>query len=308
MKKIIIEISALLIFIIAVFMLLEFLFRDYKNGVDRVMDDFFKSRDQAEVLMVGNSHALPFYNALKHEEGSGVAFLTIGGDDLFWMQALVRKQLHSMPAVRYVILNCDDELLGFNQSLSGLSFMNRMLYQYTDEMYANKEMDILLSKSNFFRSNRDIGYLFSKQSNANIVMANAGGKGTFTDEECKVRAKEISEKRFQTKLFSENLTYVVSIINEVKRCNKILFVLKLPKCDCLSAAVNQENLADSRRLLDSVFMATKTEMLDFSGDHTFTRDAFANPDHLTPQVAKKLMVKMNDRIFDSVGDRPIHLQ
>ncbi|CAN5528617.1 hypothetical protein BH11BAC1_BH11BAC1_19180 [soil metagenome] len=307
MKKIIIEISALVFFVMAIFMLLEFLFRDYKNAVDKVMDDFFLDRDSAKVLMVGNSHTLPFYKALKHEAGSGVACLSIGGDDLFWMQALVKKQLKSMPAVQYVILNCDDELLGFNQSLSGLNYMNRMLYPYTDEMYGNKQMDILLSKSNFFRSNRDFGYLFSKQSNADMMIANAGGKGTFTDEECKSRAKEISEKRFQTKLFSENISYILSIIDEVKKGKKKLFILKLPKCDCLASSVNIENLGNSRKLLDSVFTATHTEMLDFSGDSTFKRNAFANPDHLTPQAARMLMEKINDRIFASEGVRPIHL-
>jgi len=306
MKKIALELSALLVFILAVFMLLEFLFRDYDNAVDRVMDDFFQSKDSAEVLLVGNSHTVPFYNVLKAEKNSGVACLTIGGDDLFWMQALVKKQLRAMPRVKYVILNCDDELLGFNQSLSGLSYMNRMIYPYTDTMYGNKRIDMLLSKSNFFRSNRDVSYLFNRQSNEEITFMNVDAGIVFTDEDCKARAKEISEQRFERKLFAENLAYISSIINEVKRNNKKLFILKMPKCECLAAAVSKDNLQASKQLLDSVFISTKTEMLDFSTGNSFLRNEFANPDHLTRDAARKLLKKMNDIIFLSTGERPIH--
>lgn len=307
MKKILLEISALLVFIALVFLLLEFLFRDYRNPVDAIMDDFFKTKENAEVLLVGNSHALPFYHALKAERNTAVACLTIGGDDLFWMQALVNRHLHEMPSVNYVILNCDDELLGFNQSLSGLKYMNRILYPYTDTMYENNALDKLLSRSNFFRSNRDIGFLFNKQPVEQVTMTGFGRATGFTDEECKSRAWEISEKRFHQKLFSENLSYLKSIISETRKCNKKLFILKMPKCECLEASVIQKNLAASRFLLDSLFDAEAIDQLDFSGDTTFQRGEFANPDHLSTSAAKKLMEKINEKLYVLHGIRPIVL-
>jgi hypothetical protein len=307
MKRISLEIAAILVFTTMVFLCMEFLFRNYRNSVDYIMDDFFEKKNNAEVLLVGNSHALPFYFSLKEEGNQNVGCLTIGGDDLFWMQALVKKYLHGMPRVRYVILNCDDELLGFNQSLSGVKYMNRMLYPYADTMYGNKAMDIMLSKSNFFRSNRDIGYLFNKTAGKKMVIVNAGGTGGFTDEECRARAEEISEKIFRQKVFSENLEYIKSIIAEVNRCHKKLFIIKLPKCDCLEASVRHENLAASHKLLDSLFKASAVGVFDFAGDTSFHRTDFANPDHLFPHSAHRLMQKINERIFASDGERPIHL-
>ncbi len=305
MKKITLEIFALLIFIGIVFFTLEYLFRDYRNAVDNIMDDFYERKKNSEVLLVGNSHTLPFYEGMKSEEDPNVACLTIGGDDLFWMQALVKRHLNEMPETRYVILNCDDELLGFNQSLSGLKYMNRILYPYTDTMYENNTLDILLSRSNFFRSNRDIGYLFNRSTNANMMMTGVGEQVAFTDEECRSRAIEISEKRFQRKLFAENLSHLKSIISEVKRCNKKLFILKMPKCDCLQASVVRENLEASKILLDSLFKAEQVEQLDFSIDTTFHRNEFANPDHLTVLAARRVMAIINERIFILHGIRPI---
>ncbi|MCX6274195.1 MAG: hypothetical protein NTV09_03200 [Bacteroidetes bacterium] len=305
MKKILLEISALLVFITLTFLLLEYLFRDYNNAVDKVMDDFFETKMNAEVLLVGNSHTLPLYHCLKPEKNANVACLTIGGDDLFWMQALVKRQLHEMPTVNYVILNCDDELLGFNQSLSGLKYMNRVLYPYTDTMYENNALDKLLSRSNFFRSNRDIGFLFNKQPVEQVTMTGFGRAIGFTDEECKSRAWEISEKRFSRKLFRENLSYLKSIISETKKCNKKLFILKMPKCECLQASVVKDNLESSRVLLDSLFSAERIDVLDFSGETTYGRDEFINPDHLTTPAAIKLIAQINEKIFALQGIMPI---
>jgi|GEM_PF-4377054 len=308
MKRIALEIFALIVFLVIIFMALEFLFRDYRNAVDHVMDDFFKKKKSADVLLVGNSHTVPFYYSLRGDDNSNVACLTIAGDDLFWMQALVKRQLREMPRARYVLLNCDDELLGFNQSLSGLKYMNRILYQYADTMYGNKFTDILLSKSNFFRSNRDIGYLINKPANENIMIANTmTGSPGFTDEECKARAIEISDKRFHQKLFTENLGYLESIIGEVKRSGCKLFILKMPKCDCLKASVVEQNLAASRQKLDSIFAAGKVEVLDFTSDSSFHRNDYGNPDHLTPAAAHRLLQKVNERIFAACGEYPMNI-
>lgn len=305
MKKILIEISALLLFITLAFLLLEYLFRDYDNSVDKIMDDFFETKMNAEVLLVGNSHTLPLYHSLKPGKNGNVACLTIGGDDLFWMQALVKRHLHEMPSVNFVILNCDDELLGFNQSLSGLKYMNRILYPYTDTMYENNALDKLLSRSNFFRSNRDISFLFNKKPVEEMTMNGAGSKIGFTDEECKSRAWEISDKRFSRKLFNENLSYLKSIIAETKKCNKKLFILKMPKCDCLQSFVVRDNLESSRVLLDSLFLAERIDVLDFSREATFKRDEFINPDHLTIPAAGRLIAQINEKIFALQGVIPI---
>ena len=306
-KKLLRELLLLLLLLAAIFIILEYLFRDYKNAVDLVMDNFSKTKTEAEVLILGNSHTLPFYKNLKGVENSNVACLTIGGDDLFWMQALLKKQLEGMPRIKYIIFNCDDELLGFNQSLSGMHYMNRVLYRYTGAMYKNKLTDILLSKSNFFRSNRDIGYLIHKPANTDMMIVNASGTGGFSDEECKARALEISEKRFQRRLFSENLIYISSILREAGRCQARIFVLKMPKSDCLQAEVNHANLDASRVLLDSIFTANGVETLDFSKDNTFARDEYDNPDHLTPVAAGRLLKMINDSIFSAAGVRPIRL-
>ena len=305
MKKILIEISALLVFIALSFLLLEYLFRDYDNAVDNIMDDFFETKMKAEVLLIGNSHTLPLYHCLKPENNPNVACLTIGGDDLFWMQALVKRHLHEMSSVNYVILKCDDELLGINQYLSGLKYMNRILYPYTDTMYENNALDKLLSRSNFFRSNRDIGFLFNKQPVEQVTMTGFGSASGFTDEECQSRAKEISEKRFSRKLFRENLSYLKSIIDEAKKCDKQLFILKMPKCDCLQTFVVRENLESSRVLLDSLFDAERIDVLDFSGESTFKRDEFMNPDHLSNPAAIKLIAQINEKIFALQGIMPI---
>lgn len=295
------EITALLVFIAGIFLLLEFLFRDYKNAVDFVMDDFFARRDKAETLLVGNSHSLPLYFSLKENGDQQTACMTIGGDDLFWMQALVKRHLKEMPQVKQVILNCDDELLGFNQSLSGLQYMNRILYPYADTMYGNKTSDIVLSKSNFFRSNRDMGYLFHQPANAKMMITNRDGGSVFTEDECKNRAEEISEKRFQRKLFQENLSYLTSIINEVKRWNKKLYILRMPKCDCLRASVVQTNLDASRKLTDSLFNASGVEILDFTNDTSFQRSDYGNPDHLTTEAAGRLLEKINIRTKEGLS-------
>ena len=307
MKKLTIEIIALLIFITAVFIMLEYQYRDYENPIDRIMKEFLAKKKGADVILVGNSHTLPLYYGLKQVGNKNVGCITIGGDDLFWMQALVKRYLHEMDSAKYVILNCDDELLGFNQSLSGMKYMNRILYPYADTMYENNALDKFLSRSNFFRSNRDIGYLFHSSSGESMVATGIGGSISFTDEECRSRAIEISEKRFQRKLFTENLHYIKSIILEARRLGKQLFILKMPKCECLEAYVNKANLEASRTVLDSLFIAEGVEKLDFRNDTTFQRNDFANPDHLTITAAIRLISLINERIFSSEGQRPVQL-
>ncbi len=309
MKKITLEILAGLIFLIAVIFLLEFLFRNYENGIDRIMGEFLIKKERAEVILISNSHGLPLNGELKRSKNTNTACLTIGGMDLFWMQALFKRFAPEMPRAKYVIFNCDPELLGFNQTISGLQYMNRMMYQYADTMYGNRIMDKILARSNFFRSNRDLDYLFGNRShNEFMISPEASKTNAFTDEECKVRAEEISERRFSKKYFSENLSYIISILRECRRHNKRVIVFQTPKCDCLKIYISKKNLSDAAQALDSVFLANQINLFNFSKDTTFHREEFSNPDHLTLEASRKLMTMINEKIFALYGDRPIDLQ
>jgi len=79
----------------------------------------------------------------------------------------------------------------------------------------------------------------------------------------------------------------------------------MPKCECLQASVVKENLEASRFLLDSLFNAEQIDVLDFSGETTFGRDEFINPDHLATPGAIKLIAQINEKIFALQGIIPI---
>lgn len=306
MKKITLEILALLAFTAVIFMVLENRYKNYRSPIDAVMADFTNTKDRSKVLLVGNSHSLPLNRSLQLSGKSSTACLTFGAVDLFYMQAFIKKYLPDLPAIKYILLVCDDELIGYNQPSNGFTFMDRMLYPYTDTVYGNRTLDKLLSKSAFFRSNRNLNYMLNTADVASFGNTNLGiASSLFTDEECRVRAIEISTKRFSKKLFAENLGYVETILEFARERAVVPVIIQVPKSECLRSSMDVKNLSVAHALLSETFNRHGVMFMNFTASPHFQRSDFSNPDHLTVEASKRLIEMINDSLRMRLGEGPM---
>jgi len=271
--------------------LLEKKYQHYQNTYDLILGRLEKVKDSCTDIYIGNSHtqALQTYT---NKAGAYVVNIATPGQDLFKAYSLLKKWIPLMKNVQNIYLGLDYETLGQNLSLSGLAYEDRQLYKYTDTLYVNSMENILMAKSNFFRSNRDIQFLFSKQKlpvTTNyvppVVKLNA--------EDCRKRALEHSQIRFKKELLDENTGLLLGIIEIAAKNKKNLIVFTPPKSQCFKENSVAENIRMAKRKIDSLFTANKVSYYDFYNDTTFAEHDFLDYDHVNEQGRMKLINRIN---------------
>ena len=271
--------------------LLEFRYSGYKNPYDIIFKGVEENKDRYTDIYIGNSHTM----ALKTYTGDSnsiVVNIATPGQDLFKTYTILKKWIPLMKNLKKIYFGLDYETIGQNLSLSGLDFEDRQLYTYTDTMYKYSIDNIVMARSNFFRSNRDLKYLYKSQdleSLQNFIPPVT----ILSEENCKKRALEHTQIRFKKNLIEENSGYLTAIIKLAKSYNKKLIIFILPKSSCYKDHSLKENVLFSKNIVDAVLEKNSLSCLDFYTDPSFTQEYFLDYDHLNEKGRKKLIDKIN---------------
>lgn len=275
----------------SVLYLLEFRYAGYLNPYDIIFKGVEQNKDRYTDIYIGNSHTM----ALKTYTGDSnatVVNIATPGQDLFKTYTILKKWVPLMKNVKRIYFGLDYETIGQNLSLSGLDFEDRQLYRYTDTMYKYSIDNIVMARSNFFRSNRDLKYLYKGQDLENLQNY-IPPVTILSDENCKKRALEHTQIRFKKNLIAENTGYLIEIFKLAQTYNKKLVVFIPPKSTCYKEHSLKENVLFSKNIVDSVLGKNFITCLNFYSDPTFTQEYFLDYDHLNEKGRKKLIDTIN---------------
>ncbi|MCX6290324.1 MAG: hypothetical protein NT126_01010 [Bacteroidetes bacterium] len=301
--KLFTEIFLLLMAGLVVFLLLEKKYASCETNADLLMAKFNRTCSTSNMLLLGNSHTLPLEVTMKTSSGKEICSFTARGMDLFWSCVLLKKYIHKIPNLELILVGVDDELLGFNQAWFYQEYVNRSLYRYTDTLYHDNLMNRFLASSNFFRSNRDLTFLWRGEASHSeketvLPLESTGGLSL---ENCLGRAKELSEYRFTKKLLPENIGILQSMIDLAAQHGKKIIFFTTPKSACFIEKRNHENADLAHSAMDSLFRANRIFYVDFSRTKNFRDDFFADADHLNQTGAKILLKELDSLIEIKTG-------
>ena len=296
MSKFIKGITLFFIFIFITIFLLEKKYTTYQNAYDIVFKDLKKNTLLYTDIYIGNSHAMAL-GTFTNKEASKVVNLGTPGQDLFKTYTILKKWLPLMTNVKYVYVGLDYESIGQNLSLSGLGYEDRQIYKYTDTLYDNSIENILMAKSNFFRSKRDVKYIFFRRDfslSKNFIPPNF----KLNYEDCKKRALEHSQIRFKQDLIVENINLLESIIEVIKLNNKDIILFNPPKNSCYIENVNIKNINIAKEKIDNVL---KKHSISFYNNDNFNESHFIDYDHLNKKGSIKLIKGINRQLIQNIN-------
>jgi hypothetical protein len=288
LRRFLTELFILLAAFILIVVLVEWRYSFYVTDADILIEKFESRKPKAEYLFFGNSHTIPIVKAdtLNHANAS----LASGGMDLFWITVLAKNYIKQAKNVTTIFAGIDEELLGYNQAWYRQEYISRSLYRYTDTLYQATSSEKWMAKSNFFRANRDLRFLFGTR---NYSLLDKNLQETQVNlSACRSRAIEHSVLRFSKNLISENTRLLTEFIAICKKSNKKLVIFIPPKTPCYFEMRNKRNIASSRHVIDSLVTAEKIMLVDFTIDPDFTVADFGDPDHLNKTGGAKALEKL----------------
>ncbi len=319
-------IFSVLIICLVVMALLEYAYRNYSTSAARLFKPYFEKAETVETIYIGNSH-IGVFNGIFPQGVKEVGNLSLGGQDVFRMYTAIKTVIPKSPALKKIYLGLDYDLIGYNQTKSGQEYIDREYYEFTGELYNNTLTNRLMSRSIFFRSNRDIAYLFKRNkgekeelnfipvankpveeekkvvdqaTNNRLVDTSATLKTetllshkTFNPFMCRKRAEEHSLLKFKQKNIPENLEYLNRIVQLCKQHNIELVFFDPPKTECYKSGCSKTNVELAKHTIDSFATANKIPYVDFYNDTTFNNDMFVDYDHLNLVGVKILSDKLS---------------
>ncbi len=310
-------IISVLVICVVTMALLEYLYRNYSTWGRRLFNTYYQNAKTIETLYIGNSHMGVFFLVFPAEDTTvkTVGNLSLGGQDIFRMYTAIKTILPKSPALKKIYLGLDYDLIGYNQIQSGQEYIDRDYYEFTGELYNNTMTNRLMSQSNFFRSNRDIAYLFKRNKEekkelnfipltsiltAKVVDTSVSSLPTALPHRkvdsflCRKRAEEHSILKFKRKNISENLEFLERIVLLCLEYKVELVLVNPPKPDCYKNFCNKENITFAKHIIDSFAMANKISYIDFYNDITFNDDdLYVDDDHLNDMGAKIFSDKLS---------------
>lgn len=270
---------------------LHYLFRDYSTKTDLLFEKFNQDTQAASVLFLGNSHVVPLSEYHHRIRINKTASLAYGSSDLFLSMTILKKYITRLPKVTTVIIGVDPEMIGYNESKSGQQYIFRTFYKYTDTLYYDNLLNRFLATNCFFRTNRDIGYLFSGEDGRKKKVAKQNNE-SFSQTECRNRAQECSVLLFNKNNIPENLSFLQEIIKLCKINNKDLIVFNSPKRACYKSFRSKENYDYGKRSIEKLLISNEMNYLDADADSTFNDVDFRDPDHLNDAGCHKLLERL----------------
>lgn len=292
LKILLIEVLLLLLIVIS----LELLFKDYSTNIDQLFLKMKINSGSTTLLLTGNSHIGVLGEMCIFDSDKSLN-LAIGGQDIFHQYLIIRKAVQVMPKLKTVVAGIDYDLLGYDFIISDQMYIDRQYYEYTDTLYENSILNRLTAMSSFFRSNRDISYLFLEKKKAktyeNFIPLITG---KITDEDCKKRALEHTRIKFDKKLIPSNISILKSMLSICKKNDVCLILLVTPKRNCYYQNSFQPNIKLVKKCLGDFVKLNRSKMIDLYENDIFSDDDFVDSDHLNSKGCLKLTTFMSSNI------------
>ncbi|HLP52734.1 MAG TPA: hypothetical protein VK154_17720 [Chitinophagales bacterium] len=290
---------------------LEFAYRNAGSTADYLFNTYYDKVNTIERLYIGNSHVGVFRDL--YDDGvPEIANMSIGGQDIFRMYTVIKTVVPKSPKLKRIYMGLDYDLVGYNQVKNGDEKYDREYFPFTGEMYNDNLTNRLMSRSHFFRANRDMAYLFlppkkkkpinfipitsapvatsdtSKNTDTSLPASSPAAVPAVTHKKldpfmCRKRAEEHTLLKYKERYISENLNYLKTIVDVCQKHNIELIFFNPPKTECYKGSSNQKNVASAKHIVDSFVTANKLVYLDFYNDPAFNDDLFVDFDHLNPQ-------------------------
>lgn len=314
-------IFSLLAICIAIAIFFEYAFRKSTTVPDYLFGVYYSKINTIETIYIGNSHVGVFTD-IYPDSASTSGNMSIGGQDIFRMYTVLKTLVPKTKNLKRVYMGLDYDLVGYNQVKNGDEHYDMVYYPYTGEMYNNTLTNKVLSKSNFFKADRDFfGLLFPAKKKKKPVFIPVASTptasttattstSTTTDTTkttvsqptalphktldpfmCKKRAQEHTLLKYKEKWIPENLQFLENIIKICKANNVELIFFNPPKSDCYRSSSWPKTVETGKHLIDSFTTANKVPYLDYYNDPTFNDDLFVDFDHLNPTGARILLDK-----------------
>ncbi len=300
---------------------LEFAYRNYTTQADQVFTKFNSKANTVEYIYIGNSH-VGVFSSLPGLQTPAVVNMSLGGQDIYRMYSVLKTVIPNSPNLKRVYMGLDYDLLGYNQTKNGEEYLDRVYFPYTGEMYNDNFTNRLMSKSSFFRANRDMAYLFSRNKApkdlnfipvaSNNTAANTQSAPVVKDSTkktdttvavqtaapvqhkqmdqhmCRKRAEEHTMLKYKQKYINENIGYLKQIIDICQKHNIQLVFFNPPKTECYKGYSYAPNITTAKQTIDSFTIANKATYLDFYNSPAFNDDLFVDFDHLNATGATML--------------------
>ncbi len=256
------------------------------------MLNFNKNKEKIKAIITGNSHTEAI-GAPDILEGTNSTFnLSMGGQDLYHILLLLEKCIPESPRLKLVILGLDYDMAGYNFAKEKQEWKDRYYYPWNKNIYDRSFGNIIMAKSDFMRSNRDLSYLFSSQeidSNPTFIPPVAAENNEYI---CRKRALEHSVIKFNRNLAEENLNYLIRILEICRNYNVTLLMVNTPKSTCYTNNYNPGVIEFSSQKYTTFSLLHNIAYLDLFSDTCFTENDFIDFDHLNQQGVDKLLSRI----------------
>jgi hypothetical protein len=287
---------ALSIIFIGIFSI-EFLYRDYKTGIDKRFENYYNNED-IEVLLNGNSHV----GALGTADNLGLESFnfSVAGQDIFHIYSVLKTALNDENNVKTIVVGIDYDLLGYDYKVANTMWLDRNYYNSTNQLYDSTFSNYLMAQSGFFQSNRDFSYIKNKflrnpeQENNKVVNNFIPIKGLAKD-----RALEHSFQKFDTSLIEMNTSYLEKIIFLAENNEIELIIVNLPKQTEYYKHYNKEAVKLGKAILDNYSMKHEIKLIDLWKSQFFSDSDFLDGDHLNEIGANKVLEIIEEYIQNS---------
>ena len=298
MKRFAFESILLFMLILIVILSLEYKYASYKTPVDLIFESIEDSDASVNAIVVGNSHARSLgsfrrsdFNALN---------VSKGGQDLFHALLIIKYAIETMDRLQYVVLGLDADILGYTLVNTNQSFIDRQYYPYSDTLQGYDLVNKLMAKSNFFRSNRDFGFLLGEHNN--------GGNNNFipvkkesSQQGCVNRATEHTHIKFSPPTIGDNEEILAKILSLCNANGIKVLAVNFPKKTCYVASSNQHNISAGINISNKLCgKFVNTKYLNMLGDTLFDDSDFLDYDHLNETGA----IKMQNEIVTQITAIP----
>lgn len=280
MRKLFLEISLLFVITAAMIFFLEKKYSSYKTKADLMMEDFISHASDAELLLVGNSHMLTVYRETKSLRSGKVAMLGLEGIDIFQLRNLVCRYAPQMKKLKLILINADEYCLGTNLKVLNFLYVDRMLYRYTDTLYEETVSARLAARSNFLRSNRDLSFLFTNRSAAAQENSVPVTGNPLSPVRCSERAVELTQKRFQKKLYAENIRLLGELLDGGLSTGAKVVVASLPLSPCYNEYKLTANTFEGSQLIGKIASSKGIHYYNLTHSPEMDEAQFRDADHL----------------------------
>ena len=287
----------------AILLALNWFYSDYKTPIDLTFESIDTANPSVQTLLSGNSHM----GAMTHNLyiDTNAVNVSMGGQDVFHQLLIAEYAMGKMPALKTIVMNLDPEMLGTSLAYSNQEYIDRQYYPHTHLLYDNTFGNRLISSSAFFRSNRDLNYLF-QHKRMEQEFKSVGRKANFLPNEkpspelCKKRAIELTSVKFKKPLVDESLKKLHEIIVLAKEKSISLVLITTPRRPCYMSYADTGNMNYAIRRLQTFLTTENVPLYNYYDAPGFDDSDFRDPDHMNDNGERKLA----DRLLPAIKNQP----